>query len=287
MNYILYNLSSSVSQEENMAVVDDIVKKVNDSTKKDIIKLNLNEFFASLKVEDNIYIVGGDGTLNHFVNNIDEKYLRKNKIFYYPSGTGNDFYLDVIEKENKQNGDIILINKYLVDLPVVEINGKVSKFINGIGFGVDGYCCEVADKLKAKGVKKINYTAIAIKGLLFFYKRVKAIVKVDGVEHFHKHVWIAPTMNGKYYGGGMAVAPNQQRINNDKTFTTVIFKGKSKLHTLMVFPNIFKGTLAEHKKMVSTYTGKEIEVKFSRPTSLQIDGETVLGVTSYKVRKGV
>ena len=32
------------------------------------------------------------------------------------------------------------------------------------------------------------------------------------------------------------------------------------------------------------YTGKEIEVQFDQPTALQIDGETVLGVESYRVK---
>ena len=36
--------------------------------------------------------------------------------------------------------------------------------------------------------------------------------------------------------------------------------------------------------MVKVFTGKEITVKFDRPCALQIDGETVLGVTEYKVK---
>ena len=46
------------------------------------------------------------------------------------------------------------------------------RFINGIGFGIDGYCCEVGDQLKAKSDKPVNYASIAIKGLLFHYKKL-------------------------------------------------------------------------------------------------------------------
>ena len=35
--------------------------------------------------------------------------------------------------------------------------------------------------------------------------------------------------------------------------------------------------------MVHIVKGKEVEVTFNRPTALQIDGETVLNVTTYKV----
>ena len=36
--------------------------------------------------------------------------------------------------------------------------------------------------------------------------------------------------------------------------------------------------------MVDVTVGKEISVRFDRPCALQIDGETVLGVTEYSVR---
>ena len=36
--------------------------------------------------------------------------------------------------------------------------------------------------------------------------------------------------------------------------------------------------------MVDFFEGDEITVEFSRPNALQIDGETVLGVTSYTAR---
>ena len=54
----------------------------------------------------------------------------------------------------------------------------------------------------------------------------------------------------------------------------------------MIFPGIFKGEHIKSKKYAEVLSGKEITVKFDRPTALQIDGETVLGVTSYTVKTG-
>jgi diacylglycerol kinase family enzyme len=62
----------------------------------------------------------------------------------------------------------------------------------------------------------------------------------------------------------------------------MIFHGSSKLQTLMIFPSIFKGEHIKHEKFVTVHTGHDISVKFDRPTALQIDGETILGVTEYK-----
>ena len=177
----------------------------------------------------------------------------------------------------------ILINKYLENLPTVYVKELEKKFINGIGYGIDGYCCQVADEIKRKNPsKKINYTGIAIKGLLLHFKRTKATITVDGKTYEHTHVWLAPTMKGRFYGGGMMVAPNQDRFSGD--VSVVVFKGKSKLKTLMIFPSIFKGEHIKKTKNVSIYTGKEIHIKFDKPTALQIDGETVLDVLEYKVK---
>ena len=63
----------------------------------------------------------------------------------------------------------------------------------------------------------------------------------------------------------------------------MLFHGSGKLKTLMIFPSIFKGEHVKYKKNITILQGKSISVRFSRPASLQIDGETVLGVTEYSV----
>ena len=243
MIYILFNpLANNKKGEE---AVKDIVKEIKSLYEtKSIINLNLKEFFKSLKSIDEVILVGGDGTLNRLINALEDK-VPDNKIYLYKAGSGNDFLRDVSTKDEK----FVLINEYMKDLPTVTVNGKTSYFINGIGYGIDGYCCEVGDKLKTKSDKPINYAGI--------------------------------TMKGRYYGGGMMIAPNQDRKSN--VLTNVVYKTASKLKALIVFPNIFKGTHIKNKKMVIISTGKHIKVEFNRPCALQIDGETVLNVTSYEV----
>jgi diacylglycerol kinase family enzyme len=150
-----------------------------------------------------------------------------------------------------------------------------------MGFGIDGYCCEVADQIKEKEPqKKIDYTGIAIKGLLFHFKPCHAEITVDGVKHEFDNVWIAPTMKGRYYGGGMEMAPSQVRSSD--ILTVVVYHCRSKLKALISFPSIFKGEHVKKTDIVQVFTGNEIEVRFSRPCAAQIDGETVLDVSEYK-----
>ena len=65
--------------------------------------------------------------------------------------------------------------------------------------------------------------------------------------------------------------------------SSVVLYGSGKIKTLMVFPSIFEGKHVSHTEMVDIREGHTITVSFDRPTALQIDGETVLGVTEYTV----
>lgn len=272
MKYVLFNPFSANGECTKKS--EEYQKTLECSKIIDITDItDYKNFFANLDKTDEIIICGGDGTLNRFVNNIDGIDI-DNEIYYVPMGTGNDFYADVTQETGKP----ILINDYIKNLPVVTVKGKKYKFINGVGYGIDGYCCEVGDKLHAEG-KAANYTAIAIKGLLFHFKPVCATVTVDGVEHTYKKVWIAPTMFGRRYGGGMIPTPEQ--IRGGEELSLMMFHGSGKLKTLMIFPSIFKGEHVKKEKYVTVLKGKNITVKFDSPRALQIDGETVLDVEEY------
>ena len=245
----------------------------------DITKVDYSLFFADKTEEDSVIICGGDGTLNRFANDTEGMEI-KCDILYYAMGTGNDFLKDLnVEGDHAP----FSVKKYLEKLPIVTVNGKKYRFLNNVGFGIDGYCCEVGDKMRLASDKPVNYTSIAIKGLLFHYKPTNAVITVDGVEYKYKKVWLAPTMKGRYYGGGMMAAPAQDRMAEDCTLSVMLFYGKGRLSTLMAFPSIFKGEHINKKGMVAIHTGKNISVRFDSPAPVQIDGETVLGVTEYTV----
>ena len=283
MYYILYNTLSANKQglEYSRLLLGNSVPEDAKMIEISSIK-HYADFWASIDLEkDTVVISGGDGTLNRFVNENYGLTLPQN-LFYFASGSGNDFKKDVADEDTV----LIPLHKYIKDLPTVTVNGKTSYFINGIGYGIDGYCCEEGDKLKAKSDKPVNYTAIAIKGLLFHFKPTNAKVTVDGVTKEYKRVWIAPTMKGRYYGGGMFVTPQQDRFDPEGKVSFATLHNSGALRTLMIFPSIFQGKHVEHTKQFEVRTGHEITVEFDRPTALQIDGETVLGVTSYTVKTG-
>ena len=238
-------------------------------------------YISHIASADKLVVVGGDGTLNHFVNGIDDVDYPF-PIYCFAGGTGNDFINDVF---GKSSDGLVMINDYIRDLPVVFVNGESYRFLNGIGFGIDGYCCEEGDRYKeAHCGKSPNYTRIALKGLFGAFKPVRARVTIDGLTEEHEQVWMVPCMNGRYFGGGMMITPKQDRLNPERYVSVAVVKSKSRLRLLAVFPKIFKGTHTKYEKLIKIHECKTVTVEFDKPTALQIDGETVLGVISYTVK---
>ncbi len=238
------------------------------------------DYADMLKSEEKIVLCGGDGTISRLVNSVDE-IPDEREIYYFPAGTGNDFTRDI------GKDGLVLLNPYIKDLPTATVKGKSFKILNGIGYGIDGYCCEIGDKLRQSSDKPVNYPAIAIKGVLYDFKPRNAVAVVDGKKYEFKKVWLAPTMNGRYYGGGMCITPKQDRLNPERKITFAVWHDAGKLTTLMRFSSIFKGEHIKYPKMFTMIEGYDIEVKFDRPTPLQADGETITDVESYTMKSAV
>lgn len=277
MNYLLMNplADNGAGEISGQKALEELKGRFVGLKLINVLELDPEEFLAKLKKEDNVILLGGDGTLNHAINDLKGRMPTCN-FYLHQAGTGNDFLRDVAD-EIKDG--LLLLNPHIKKLPHVEVKGKTYYFINGIGFGIDGEACRVADDMKAAGKKKIDYAAISVKLLLFKFKRPTATVKIDGKELVFKKACLASAMNGRYYGGGMDIAPDQKRDGDLLSFVTM--HGSTRLGTLMVFPKIFKGTHVAYTKQVYIQTGKKIEVSFDHPCSLQVDGETIRDVTSY------
>ena len=283
MIYLLYNELADAG--EGKANADKVVAELKEKgcvidEQVSVIGLDLPAFFADKKESDSVIILGGDGTLNNFVNRLGEAKVSC-ALSLFPTGTGNDFQRDLPDEAKDPKTGVYHINSYLENLPIIEVQGKKFRFINGIGFGIDGECCVKAEEMKKAGEKDIDYGSITVKLLLGPFKPRTATIRVDGGEPMtFKKAYMACAMNGRFYGGGMNIAPEQKRRSG--LLSLVCIHGKGKLGTLLLFPKLFKGTHVGAKKNVYVAKGKCIEVTFDVPCGLQIDGEVLTDVTSYK-----
>ncbi len=284
MVHILYNPKSNCGKDfENvLGSVKDYYKNEEQNI-IDITTVNdIKALFDAFADSDDVVLVGGDGTLNVLCNNL-RGYDIKNRLFLFKAGSGNDFLRDVELSLEGDDVKAVQINEYIDNLPVVTVKGKEYLFINNVGFGIDGKVCTAAEDERAKGKKEINYTTLAIKLLLTSYKSNGAKVTVDGVTKEFKKVWLAPVMNGLFYGGGMMPAPQQNRKGND--LSCCVVHSTNALQTLIIFPSLFKGEHVKYKKKVDVMSGREIKVEFDTPQDVQIDGEIIRDVTEISARK--
>lgn len=239
---------------------------------------SLNEFINTLPKETDIILTGGDGSLNSFINQTEAN-TDKN-IYFYASGSGNDFARDINFKKRTKP---IIINEYIKNLPTALINGKTYKFINCVGSGMDGYCCGEVERLRALSKRRGNYLYAAIKALLYAYKPCTAYVTADGKEYTFENTWLVPAMNGRYFGGGFMAAPKQNRLNQENTISLVAMHSRNFFKIVIAFLLLMKGKHTIMKSMINVIEGHEFSVKLSRSATLQIDGETIPDVMEYTV----
>lgn len=107
-----------------------------------------------------IWIVGGDGTLNYFINHYPDISI---PLMIFKGGTGNDFhwllYNDSSLEEQIEKG----LNANPTTIDAGSCNGKL--FLNGLGVGFDGSVASVLQG-KQKMAGKLSYLYAIIKNSL-------------------------------------------------------------------------------------------------------------------------
>ena len=278
MNYILYNPKSN-SEHNDLNIIPGKAELERRGAKQiSLLEVDLGEFLASLTAEDKVYLCGGDGTLHHFVNNT-RGFKFPCPVYVIRSGTGNDFLNDIGQTDANSLFDV---RRHMENLPEVEVDGEKRLFINGVGMGLDGEVCDGVEQYKKKTGKKANYTAIALKLLAYKYKRPSATVTVDGVTHRFNDVWMASAMHGRYFGGGMMIAPTQDRATGK--MSVMVMHGGSRPKILTIFPSVFKGGHIKHTEIVEIFECDEVTVQFDIPIGFQADGEVKPQMLTYTAR---
>lgn len=275
---ILYNPHSC--GEKGLKIAKEIEKLMGDHSYSyiDLTSIDsLDEFIDNLSPDTDVILTGGDGSLNSFVNNVQNP---NRNIYFYASGSGNDFARDISFKKRTTP---ICINEYIRNLPTANIDGKEYKFINCIGSGMDGYCCGEVERLRALNKRRANYLYAAIKALIYAYRPCTAHVTADGKEYTFKNAWLVPVMNGRYFGGGFMAAPDQNRLNPNKTLSLVAMHSRNFFKIVAAFLLLMKGKHVKLKSMITIIEGHEFKIKLDRPATLELDGETIPNISEYTV----
>ena len=92
MKYYLYNSKANNGIKPDIAGAVELI---------DAVGLDYKDYFSKLSPEDEVVLVGGDGTLNYFINAMRGTEI-KNNVYLYGSGTGNDFLTDIGAEMGKE-----------------------------------------------------------------------------------------------------------------------------------------------------------------------------------------
>lgn len=269
MAVILYNpkAKNASSFKYVNKMKDDLSKKHDEVMVLDITQeKDLATRLKNLPLDSFVILMGGDGTLHHFVNTIYDLLPLPFPIYLSPVGSGNDFYRTLkIHPEESQ-------------LFQMTFNGKKAYFLNGMGIGIDGEIGYHVNQDKKK--RKSTYLKETLKGLVR-YQPEPVEVWCDGVHHTFNRTYLVVGSNGQYFGSGMRIAPKANPSNSK--IDVVIAHNLSRLKILLIFLSIYLGLHTKFKKHVFTAQVSSLKVVFQNPKFAQMDGECHENVTQCEV----
>ncbi|MBI9008387.1 MAG: hypothetical protein JEZ05_00005 [Tenericutes bacterium] len=229
---------------------------------------NLNDFLdKSPKLTDILYL-GGDGSINYLINNVDVSKIKQN-IYFAKSGSGNDLFRSL-----KQ------VNKADVTIGEAKTNSGSVYFINGAGIGIDSLICHYVNNDVNKS--KVSYFKNFFKAI-FKFKRTTMEITVDGETHKFEKAYFVAIQNGKYFGGGMKVAPFADISSDD--FEVCIAHNLNNFLIQILFMTIYSGMHRYFKRFATFLKGKEITIKLPEDHYFQTDGEVHESVNTIHIKK--
>lgn len=269
MAIILYNPKAKNTQThqhvKNMRT--NLLKRFSEVTLIDITQEDdLKARLSSLKADDYVVLMGGDGTIHHFVNQVYDLFPLPFPIHLSPMGSGNDFYRT--------------LKKYQAPTQLFQmtLHGTPHYFVNGMGIGIDGEIGIHVNKDPKK--RKSTYLKETFKALIRYIPET-VHVEIDGHPYtFHK-AYLVVGSNGQYFGSGMRIAPHANP--EDQSLEIVIAHNISRLKILLIFLTIYLGQHTRFKKHIFTAKGSSLTVTFETPKVAQMDGECFENIKTLTV----
>ena len=232
---------------------------------------------------DVIAVAGGDGTLNE----VGQAYLDRDgrpvagpPLALLPIGTGGDFQrtLGADDDLDRAVERVLTLEPRAFDLGVLRLTTlagatELRAFLNITSFGLAG----LTDRIVNGGPRWLGGRAtfyLATVRALATWRNPPVCVHVDGTLWLESSVVNVMIANGRYFGGGMKIAPDADPA--DGLFDVVAVGDLSRLQTLGLTRAVYAGTHVT-RPMVTTTRGVSVEARAaigSDVVLIDMDGET-------------
>ncbi len=210
---------------------------------------------AAFERGDGVLVCGGDGTVALVAGLAAE---RGGTIGVVPTGTGNDFARHLGIDHRRPLDAVALLDDGRVapcDLGRVTTgDGTSAWFTTVANAGFDAEANRWANEVRFARGSAVY--VLALLRTLAVYRPVALRVTVDGAAH-EAPVWLAAVGNGRYYAGGMMIAPAAEV--DDGELDVCVVGSVSRLEFLLRFPRVFRGT---HPAVdgIDLYRGRVVEL---------------------------
>ncbi|MCC6216584.1 MAG: diacylglycerol kinase family lipid kinase [Polyangiaceae bacterium] len=232
---------------------------------------------------DCVAVVGGDGTLNEacqaYVDD-DGQPRRGPDLALLPAGTGGDFRktFGIEDDVDAAITRLLTAAPRPIDLGVLDLTAddgapRRRAFLNITSFGLGG----LTDRIVNAGPKWIGGRAAFFVGALratLVYRNAPVEVRCDGQLFHEGPVLNVAIANGKYFGGGMFIAPDA--LPDDGRFDIVALGDLGRAEGLAISPKIYQGTHLAARKVTSTRAAS-VEARplhAGAEVLIDMDGET-------------
>lgn len=215
-----------------------------------------------------IIIGGGDGTILAVVNALAG---REVPIGIVPCGSGNDFARsNGLPLDAEQALHLLLNARQVKEIDIGKCNGIY--FLNVASVGIDAAIVRRTLQIK-KWIRGPLVYLVASIIEIFFYTPMRIEIDVDG-RSYHRIIELAAVANGKYYGGGMKIAPLADAT--DGMYEVVLISQMKKQRLLRLLPTLYSGAHVREPE-VEVMAGKTITLHMACRSVINLDGELTAG----------
>jgi YegS/Rv2252/BmrU family lipid kinase len=227
---------------------------------------------------------GGDGTLNEVVNGFftaDGTPLNSDAVLgLLPSGTGGDFRrtIGLPTDPTALAANLVANHVRRIDAGRITYDSQVTpptQFINIADCGVGGEVVARVNRSSSKG-GGVRGTAvflgISLKVLTTFAGR-DVRLSLDG-ERSEVQVQQVVIANGRYFGGGMRIAPDAEL--DDGWFDVVVLPPLGRVRTIAALPSVYRGThIKQPGVIVRRAKTVRVEPLDNRALLFDVEGEQI------------
>jgi YegS/Rv2252/BmrU family lipid kinase len=231
---------------------------------------------AAVRTGRTVAALGGDGLLGRVAGAVADA---DGVLLPLPGGRGNDFCRGL-----GLTADAVAVASELTDLRERRIDLADADGISYLGIASLGFDSDVqviANKTKwIRGSQVYTYAALRA---LMAWRPATFQVQIDG-EASTVTGWAVAAANNRYYGGGMAFAPDA--ILDDGLLDVVLSAQTGKLRFLRSLPKVFSGAHIS-EPTIEVRRARQIVVDADRPFMVYADGDPIAKLpATLSVRPG-